>query len=129
VKHLSQQMISIELRKPHLQRQRRRLQEKLRQPGLVATDRITYQNMLGFLGKPKEYKWDEAPQPGAIDPGPMPVVEIELELEDATFDTLSALPHSRLYLYAHQEGLEVKPGDTKAVIVKTILADHQGEEP
>jgi hypothetical protein len=101
----------------------------MRQPGLAATEREFFQKMLEHLGKPKEYEWDETPQPGAIDPGPMPVVDIELELEDATFETLSTLPHSRLYLYAYQEGLEVKPGDTKAVIVKAILAAHQGEEP
>lgn len=107
---------------------RRKIQERLRLPGLPATERDMLRGVLERLGKPKEYKWDEVPQPGAIDPGPMPVVDIELDLDDATFETLSSLPHSRLFLFAQQEGLEVKPGDTKARIVKLILDSHQGEE-
>jgi hypothetical protein len=124
-------MISMELRKPHIQRQRRKLQEMLRRPGLPSTDREFARKALESLGAPKVYSADEPPQPGAIDPGPMPVVDIELELEldDMTYDSLTTLPHSRLYLYAQQEGLDIKPGDTKAVIVKTILAAQQGDEP
>lgn len=118
----------MELRKPHLQRWRRKLQETLRQPGLSAMERDRAVTMLAVIDKPKDYKWDEAPQPGAIDPGPMPTVDIEMDLESATFDTLSTESHTRLYLYAHQEGLEVSPGDTKAVIIKMILAS-QGEKP
>jgi len=98
-------------------------------PGLKATERDRLRVFLTGLGKPKDYKWDEEPQPGAIDPGPMPAVTIEVDLDGATFETLAALPHSRLYLYANQEELDIKPGDTKAVIVKAILTAIQGENP
>lgn len=87
------------------------------------------QEHLASLGQPKQYDLDTEPQPGAIHPGLMPVVDIELELENMTFENLSRLPHSRLYLYACQEDLDVAPGNTKAVIVKTILASFQGEKP
>jgi len=126
VKHLTQQMISTDLRKPFIQKRRRKLQQLLRQPGLSATERDRFRAQLDGLGKPKVYKWDE-PQPGAIDPGPMPVVAIELDLDDATFETLSKQPHSRLFLFAQQQGLEIKPGETKAKVINTILAAHQGE--
>ena len=122
MKHLSQQMLSIELRKPYIEKQRRRLKEKLRNHGLSVMGREVFRKTLEGLGKPKKYTWDEDPQPGAIDPGPMPVVTLELELDGATFETLYVLPHSRLFLYAQQQGLEVKPGDTKAVVVQTVLA-------
>lgn len=92
-------------------------------------DRETTQQLLGTLGEPKEYKWDDMPPPGGIDPGPMPLIDIELDLDEATFSTLSSQPHSRLYRFARQEGLDTKPGDTKAVIVKTILVAYQGENP
>jgi hypothetical protein len=84
---------------------------------------------LEILGKPKVYTNSGPPQPGAIDPGPMPAVEIEIDLDSATHDSLSTILHSRLYLYARQEGLEVSPGDTKAQIVTTILGSSQGENP
>ena len=127
MKHLSQQMIGMELRAPHLQRYRRELQTALRKPGLTAPERERYQQYLALVGQPKVYSSSESPQPGALDPGPMPVVALELDLENATVDSLSILPHSRLYLYARQEGLEINPGDTKAQIVKTILGSSQGE--
>lgn len=129
MKHFSQQMIGMGLRTPHIQRHRRALGELLRRPGLTASEREHYQHALGFLGKPKIYSNLESPPPGAIDPGPMPPMELELDLEEATFDSLSTIPHSRLYFYARQEGLEVSPGDTKAQIVTTILSYSQGENP
>lgn len=129
MKHLSQQMIGMDLRAPYIQRYRRQLQELLRQPGLTEAERENFQKKLDFVGKPKVYSDSEPPKPGAIDPGPMPLVELELDVGSATFDSLSVMPHSRLYLYARQEGLEVNPGDTKAQIVTTILGSSQGDNP
>lgn len=129
MKHLSQQMIEMELRAPHLQRYRRELQVALRKPGLTTGERELFQSQLVRVGAPKVYDSSEPSQPGALDPGPMPPVVLELDLEAASFDSLSTIPHSRLYLYARQEGLEVDPGDTKAQVVKTILGSIQGENP
>lgn len=128
MKHLAQNMISIELRAPYLKRQQKKLKEALRRPGISAEERKFLLQLLDGLGKPKEYLEDAVPPPGAIDPGPMPPVEIELELDEMNFENLSTIPHTKLYLYAQQEGLEVKPGDTKAVIVKKILTATQGEK-
>ena len=83
---------------------------------------------LETVGEPKVYSLDEAPAPGSRDPGPMPQVDIQIDLDEATHDSLSAIPHSQLYLYVRQQGLEVKPGDTKATIVSMILAEPQGED-
>ena len=128
MKHLAQSMMSVELRAPYLKRRERRLKEALRRPGIRAEERKFLLQALDQLGKPKEYLEDEKPLPGAIDPGPMPPVEIALDLDEMTFENLSTIPHAKLYLYAQQEGLEIKPGDTKAVIVKTILTATQGEK-
>jgi hypothetical protein len=121
-------MIGMDLRGPHIQRFRRRLKRELVRPGLTNEERGRVERTLENAGAPKIYSLDEPPPPGAVDPGPMPPVEIELDLDGATHTTLSALPHSRLYLYARQQGLDVNPGDTKATIVETILADPQGED-
>jgi hypothetical protein len=129
VKHLSQQMIGMDLRGAHIQRFRRRLKREIIRPGLSSDERGRLERTLEGVGQPKVYSLDEPPPPGALDPGPMPPVEIALALEDAPYDSVSALPHSRLYLYARQQGLEVNPGDTKATIVSTVLADLQGGDP
>jgi len=119
----------MELRRPHLQRYRRRLQREIVRPGLSNEERRRLQQTLQRTGAPKIYSLNEPPPPGALDPGPMPAVEIEIDLDGADHDSLSALPHSRLYLFARQQGLDVNPGDTKVTIVSTILAHAQGEDP
>ncbi|HUW59284.1 MAG TPA: hypothetical protein VMZ92_21805 [Planctomycetota bacterium] len=119
----------MDLRGPHIQRYRRKLKRELLRPDLSSETRGRLHQALARVGEPKVYSLDEPPPPGAVDPGPMPPVEIEIDLTEATHDSLSALPHSQLYLYVRQQGLEVKPGDTKVTIISTILADRQGENP
>jgi len=120
-------MISEELRRPYVQQYRRKLREHARQPGLTPDERKRVARMLAGLDKPKQYRPDEPPQPGAIDPGPMPPAGIDLGSGFLTFESLSKHVHSRLYLYAVQEGLNVTPGDTKAKIIQTILNQEQGK--
>lgn len=129
MKHLSQQMIGMDLRGPQIQRARRRLQREMQRPALSAEQRERLNHYLENLGKPKVYSFDEPPKPGALDPGPMPQPAVEIDVGTATYDSISSLPHTRLYMYARQHGLQVNPGDTKAQIVKAILADIQGENP
>ena len=81
---------------------------------------------LARLGQPKIYRAEATPPPGALDPGPMPRPDIELDLETATVESLSATPHTRLYLYARQQGLEVNPADTKVQTIGKILDAIQG---
>ena len=126
MKHFSQQMIGIELRSPYLQQWRRKLQRELRRPGLSSDERDRLGRSLKTSGKPKVYSFDEPPQPGSLDPGPMPQEDVEIDAEGATYNSLSTLPHTRLYMYARQHGLAVNPGATKAEIVRMILADIQG---
>lgn len=125
MKHLSQQMLSDALRKPYLDRMRSTLRERLRRPGISTEERAYLQTELAKVGAPKVYSAEEPSPPGAIDPGPMPVVPIQIDLANATHDSLSALPHTRLYLYAVQQGLEVHASDTKALIILKLLK-HSG---
>jgi hypothetical protein len=127
VKHLSQQMVSLELRRPHLKRFRRALQKRLRSPGLDGDTRRALERQVHGLGGPKVYSADDPPPPGAIDPGPMPVDPIDLPLT-STYESLSATPHTRLYLFALQQGLDIHPGNTKAQLVLTILSYFQREQ-
>lgn len=129
MKHFSQQMIGMDLRSPHIQRGRRRIQRELRRPGLSSDERDRLGRDLKTFGLPKVYSFDEPPKPGSLDPGPMPQVDVEIDVDGGTYDSIASLPHTRLYMYARQQGLEVNPGDTKAQIVKTILATIQGENP
>lgn len=129
MKHISQQMISMDLRGPVLRRYRAQIKDRLRRPGLTKDEHAQLHRQLKLVGEPKVYSDSEPPPPGAIDPGPMPPVEIELDLDNASYDSLSPHAHSRLYLYARQEGLDVKAGDTKAQVINLILRSIQGEKP
>ena len=126
MRHLSQQMIAEEVRRPHLRKYRRHLHETLRDPGLGAEARKRVLAALENAGRPKTYDSIEPPPSGALDPGPMPQPAIEIDLQAATHDSLSATPHTRLYLYAVQRGLKVSPGDTKVQTISAILDTIQG---
>lgn len=127
MKHLSQQMISMEMRRPHLRHMRRRLQQKLGSPGLSSDQRRVLERELHGVGAPKVYDVDDPPPPGALRGGERS--PIELDLEGATHETLAAVPHTTLYLYALQHDLEVLPGDTKAQVASAIWDHVKGEEP
>lgn len=125
MKHLSQQMLTMEVRRSALERYRHQLREQLRRPGLSAEERSRLQRALATAGSPKIYDASEPPAPGSIDPGPMPAKPIEIDLATATHDSLSSFTHARLYLYAIQHGLDVNSGETKAQIAEAILAYAQ----
>jgi hypothetical protein len=127
MKHFSQQMISLEKRRPFIKQQRRSLQKSLRNPGLNGETRRVLERQIHNLGGPKVYSADDPPSPGSIDPGPMPQDPIELTL-DSTYDSLSGTPHTRLYLFALQQDLDVHPGHTKAQLVQTILSHLRREQ-
>lgn len=126
MKHLSQQMLSPELRRPHLKKYRRALQKRLRGHGLDADSRRALEREIHGLGAPKVYSADDPPPPGAIHPGVV-LAEHLVFPPDSTYDQLSATPHTRLYLYAIQQDLDVHPGNTKAQLVNAILS-HLREE-
>lgn len=126
MKHLSQQMLQMELRRPHLRRMRARVTEMLRRPGISPEEATTLRARLEVSGSPKHYG-SESISAAAIDPGPMPSPPVELK-PDLTFSLLANLPHARLYSYATQQGLDVRPNYTKAQIATTVWAHFQGEK-
>lgn len=127
MKHLSQQMLAVEVRRPHLRSHRRRLQRALATPGISPERRRAIERDLNNLGKPKVYDPDDPPEPGALNGGPRPPVQIQLD-SNSTRETLLSIPHTKLYLYALQHDFDVHPGDTKAKVVDTILRHLQGEQ-
>lgn len=127
MKHLSQQMLAVEMRRPYLRSHRKRLHRALATPGISPERRRVLERELNNLGKPKVYDPDDPPLPGALNGGPRPSVQLQLD-SNSSRDVLLALPHSQLYLYALQHDLEVHPGDTKAQVVSTILRQLQGEQ-
>lgn len=127
MRHVSQQMISLEVRRPYLKQRRRALQKQLRNPGVDAETRRRIEGQIGKLGEPKIYSADDPPPPGAINPGPMPVGDVQLP-PDPSHETLSAMPHTRLYLFAVQRDLEVHPGNTKVQVIETILSHLRREQ-
>lgn len=125
MKHLSQQMLSTELRQPHLRKRRRELRQSLSSPSLTEERRRVVRRDLENIGKPKIYDdTDPAPVGALPNPDSGPVV---LDLEDVSHDTLVQIAHTTLFTYALQQGLPVLPGNTKAQIVTTILANTKGE--
>lgn len=127
MKHVSQQMISMELRRPYLKRRRRQLQRQMRHPGLDPEARRRIEREIHNLGDPKVYSADDPPPPGAMFPGPMPAAEIDIP-PDSSIEQLSAIPHTRLYLYALKRDLDVHPGNTKIQVAKAVLDHLRGEE-
>lgn len=125
MRHLSQQMISMEVRKPYLHRYKRKLREALQNPGLSATERELVKKKYDEAGQPKVYDAEAPPAPGALDPGPMP--QPPIELDSSSRESLSAESHTRLFLYARQLGLEAQPNNTKAQVINSILSYQQGE--
>jgi hypothetical protein len=127
MKHLSQQRISMEMRRPFVRKWRRTLQRRLASPGLSADARRVLERDIHNLGEPKIYNADDPPPVGARRGGEGAPVKIDLNA--ATAESLTSIPHTKLYLYALQHDLEVAPGDTKAQVVQTILGHAKGEAP
>lgn len=125
MKHLSQQMLLKELRRPHERRMRSRLLEHLRRPSLPPEEAALLRRRIANTGFPKTYE----PEPvlaDAVDPGLMPIGPIELDLTQLSYTSLSNLSHSLLFSYAIQRGLDVKPSATKAQIVSAVWTLAQG---
>ena len=125
MRHISQQMISMEVRKPALHRYKRKLRDALQNPGLSATERAQVKERYDIAGTTKVYDAEAPPSPGAIDPGPMP--QPPIELDSSSLESLSAETHTRLFLFARQLGLEAQPNNTKAQVVEMLLGRNQGE--
>lgn len=126
MKHLAQHMLSESLRRPYLDKAKVAIREQLRHPGLYETERSRLLQRLASLGHPKVYEANPSPVPGAIDPGPLPPKNIFIDVANATYSTLSALPHTRLYLYATQQRLNVHSTDTKDQVILALLEHAQG---
>jgi hypothetical protein len=120
-------MVSMEIRRPYLRKYRRYLHRKLASPNLSSDQRKVLERELNGLGQPKVYDADDPPSVGSIRGG-APVVKLDVG-SDLTRESLSKQPHSKLYLYALQQDLEVHPGDTKAQVIETILRHIQGDKP
>lgn len=120
--HLRQSDIAVELRQPHIRAERRRIQEALRYGGHSEQHRRYLEYQLSILGKPRVYSDDTIPRPpGAIELGEPPV---EVELEGATYESLSTFRFTDLHRKAQDLGVEVPTPTTKAKII-TILLDTE----
>ena len=127
--HVSQQQISIEVRRPHINRFKKRLIRMLQTPGLDSETRQRYQAQLDKLGEPKVYTREGQAPPGAINPGPMPTDPPDIDFDTATASSLSQQLHTNLVRHALQMELDVQPSNTKAQIVQAILGHIAGGNP
>lgn len=127
--HLNQQQISIEIRRPHLTKMRKRLLRQLQMPGLSSEMRTYLKQALDQLGEPKVYAPDAPEKPGAIDPGPMGLDLPDIDFDNATASSLAAHPHTHLVRHAIEMELDVQIADTKAQVISKILAHVQGGTP
>jgi len=127
--HVSQQQISIEVRRPHINRFKKRLIRMLQTPGIDSETRQRYQVQLDKLGEPKVYTREGHAPPGAIDPGPMPTDPPPIDFDTATASSLSQHLHTNLVRHALRMELVVQSSDTKAQIVQAILGHIAGGNP
>ena len=65
---LSRQDIPASVRHPHEEAYRKQLRESLLDPSLSDGQVQRIKQALAGIGKPKEYRADDLPPPGAIDP-------------------------------------------------------------
>ena len=127
--HFSQQMISIEVRRPHINRFKKRLVRAIQTPGLDSDTRQRLRDQLTKLGEPKVYTVDGSAPPGAIDPGPMPGDPPYIDFDNATASSLMAHLHTHLVRHALNMELDVNSSDTKAQVINVILEHVQGGNP
>jgi hypothetical protein len=125
MKHISQQMLTMDVRRPHLDSYRKSLRASLSRSDLSVEEMNRLRRELRDLGRPKVYAAQEPPAWG-IDSGPMP--EAPLDLDHVTADDLLAFPHQRLRRVADRHAVVLEPGDTKALIIQKILA-AKGKKP
>ena len=64
---ISQADIDDEIRLKYLEEYREKLRGNLTNPGLTGEQRRSIKETLANLGKPKEYREDSPPPPGAIE--------------------------------------------------------------
>jgi len=125
--HVNQQMLSIELRRPHQARFKRRIQRMLQSPGLDAEARAGYKETLDHIGEPKVYNRNGLAPPGAIDPGPMPEGPPDIDFASATEDSLGKELHTNLIRHAILLEVDVPKTASKAQVIHLLLAHAQGE--
>lgn len=127
--HVNQQMLSIELRRPHQARFKRRIQRLMQSPGLDAEARANYKKILDAIGEPKVYDRNGEAPPGAIDPGPMPEDLPDIDFASATEDSLGKILHTNLIRHAILLEVDVPKTASKAQVIRLLLAHAQGENP
>jgi hypothetical protein len=127
--HISQQMISIEVRRPHINRFKRRLVRAIQTPGLDGETRQRLQTQITKLGEPKVYTKEGQAPAGAIDPGPMPGDPPFIDFDKATASSLTEHLHTHLVQHAINMELDVNTSDTKAQVINLILEHIQGGNP
>jgi len=126
--HVSQQMLSIEVRSPHQARFKRRIQRLLQTPGLSAEARVNYKKILDAVGEPKVYDRNGEAPPGAIDPGPMSVGPPAIDFASATEDSLGKVLHTDLVRHAILLDVDVPKTASKAQLIRLLLAQAKGEK-
>lgn len=122
MRHLRQSDIDLKLRRPHLTRWKQELAAAVAHPGTPPEHREYAARRLRGLGRPRIYSED--------DPAPLGAIRIEAPTEAPvasqvvlnSFDTTSLMQTQRstLLAWAAQQGLEIEPTATKAVIVQAI---------
>ena len=107
---LSRSHIEKELRKPHEVAYKSQLRQSLGNPGLSADQRQQIKDQLSRVGKPKVYRADSPPRPGAISfKEPLPPRK-----------TLEKLNRADLLVIA--QSLRIPTNGTKAQVVDRILS-------
>lgn len=127
--HLNQQRLSMEVRKPHVNKLQQRLMRHVEAPILTAEQRSLLVEALAKLGQPKSYSNKGSTSPLAINLEPIDSNLPEIDFTTATVESLSTYRHQHLVLHATRMGIGVHVTDSKALVIQKIREFVSQETP
>jgi hypothetical protein len=127
--HLNQQRLSLEVRKPHVNKLQQRLMRHVETPILTSDQRALLVQALTKLGRPKVYSEQGSKSPLAINLEPIGSELPEIDFKASTTESLSAYRHQHLVQHAVRMGIDVYVTDSKALVIQKILEHVSQETP
>ena len=130
---ISRQQIPLKVRRLHVERYKKELRQALLNPALTDEQREYIRKRLTEVGKPKQYRSDAPPPPGAIDPreqasiqSPEPAISVP---ETVTLypdeKMLMRLRKAQLLVVGLKESATVAESLTKPQLAAVILSNRK----
>lgn len=117
MKHIRQQDIADRIKSPHRKAERKRLLQALREGGHTEAQKRYLEDRLSNLDAPRVYSTQPITPPWAIE---LPK-EVRVDLQGATFESLTEYRITDLLKKATTLGMTFSANPTKAQVIKALL--------